>query len=161
ALFAILCVFGMPAAGIAQPQPAPSLVAAQGHYVPITVVLSLDAVGAKALQELQAPPPAPAPGVVPAFAAQPPAGGPQPPPPGTVQIFGGKKKGGLLDKIREKKPLQKLLAALGGQQDLAKGLEKITQPVNIGNDLWLSLNLHEIVFIGVDIGGVKDLTVHL
>src|SRR5262249_40897529 len=119
----ILGVLSLPAMGFGQgpaPQPPPGFgpvplppapVAAPGPYVPVTVVLSLDALNGKALQAL---PPAPLP----------------PPPPGPG-VFPGKKPGGLLDKIREKKPLQKLLAALGDKQEVLKELEKISRPVNL------------------------------
>jgi hypothetical protein len=104
------------------------------HYVPVTVVLNLE--GLKILDFLPAVPPPPLPGFKP--------------------------KGGLLQKIRDKKPLQKLFALLAERKDLVKELDKLAQPVNVGDDLWLNLNLREVVFTGVDIDlGKKAATVHL
>jgi hypothetical protein len=134
----VLAVLGVPVLSFGQGPPvgpAPvAPVANPGPHVPVTVVVSLDGVAAKLLQGLQAPP-----------------GPPLPPPPGPA-VFPGKKKG-LLQKIREKKPLQTLVA---------KQLEALSQPVNLGGNLWLSLNLDEVVFQGFDFNlGTKQLTVPL
>src|SRR5690348_15840512 len=97
-----VCILAVPVVVFGQGQPAGPT---PTPHVPVTVILSMDALKGKAMQELPPPPP--------------------PPPPGPG-VLPGKKPGGLLQKIREKKPLQKLLAALAEKQDVAKELEKIT-----------------------------------
>jgi hypothetical protein len=166
AVFTALLLAFIPAQGqppVELPAPAP-----QASYVPVTILLDLNAVKARIFQEL---PPAPGPVPVPFPQAQPvpafpvppgpvPGGRAQPapvqpvpgqpfPPPQEKGLFQGK----LLQKLKERKPLQKLMVLLGERLEVIQELEKISQPVSLGENLWLSLNLQEIVLQQAHVDG--------
>lgn len=153
-----LALAQVPGQPVFPPQPIPGqpVVVPQAHYVPITIVLSVDAVKAKVLQELNGPQnPAgvvlPPQGPVPSF---------QPPPNVQPPVPEKRPLGGLLKKIMDKKPLQKL-AALADKKEVMDVLDNISQPVNLDGDLWLSPNLQEIVLNEVNVQLPKQVVFRL
>lgn len=132
ALILVLCRL-LVTYGQAQPLPPPAPIPAV-QYVPVTVFLDLDAVAAKFLQGQ------PPPGQVP----------PMPPPrfQGRRPIF----RGGLLNRLRQRQPIRRLVAAgIARRKEIGAALGKISEPVNVGDDRWLSLNIKEVVLRGADV----------
>jgi hypothetical protein len=134
--------------------PLPPPAVKETPFVPVTLVLDLTAVKGKLFQPGPAVPPPP--GI--ALAPQP---GPQPVVPAQPGPIFQPGPGKLLDKIREKKPLQKILGGLAAGLNVAQELEKLSNPVSLGDNLWLTMNLKEVVVQGVNVQGLNQAIIQL
>lgn len=68
-----------------------------------------------------------------------------PPPPANA---GGGPGGGILQRIRQRRPLLNLLSNLGDAEKVLKQIEAFRGPIPIKEDVWLLMNVREIVPMG-------------